>query len=136
MKNVKAFRKSFDYLDTQASEKYLLFLKQHFTNSKPNYYCVATKNKVNTPDGIMYAIRIDLELADPKYEPIAEIWINGHYMYFWRDHCWTIAKDKNNNDIVNYQDGGNLFSKKHEPRNKTMVIHQVGTDPVFEEPYE
>lgn len=139
MKHVKAYMKMFDYLGVGKSEKYLAFLKKHFKESNPNFYSVAAKRRVNTEDGIMYAVRLDIEIADPTLEPIAESWINGHYFYLWRDLCWCIAIDEDGRDLAHSVQGyigeavGRIsVNPKSKPCNKTLIIHPIGRDPVFE----
>jgi len=143
MRNIKAYKKSFDYLGEVENERYLAFLKRHFVQSEPNFYSVVSKTKVDTPDGVMYAVRINTELNDPNYEPIAECWINGYFFYLWRDLCWAIANDKNNKDIINFPNGKkfnpilkdnlNAINRLRQPCNKTLILHTIGKDPVFEE---
>lgn len=131
MKKIKAFRKSFRFLKPEDSDRYLLFIKEHFTSVSPKFYSIIAKTKVETSDGIMYAIRFAEDLSNPNYEPIAECLINGLSVYLWREHCWVIADDKHGKDIIIKE---NIeFNKKSQTCNKIMVIHRVDNKPVFEE---
>lgn len=106
-------RKSFNFLGAEESEAYLQFLKDHFFEVvKPKYYCVSYSKKLKSE---YFLVTLTSELYDPSLEPIAECWINGHFLYFWRDECWTIAVNNKGIDIYR------LTNNKQ----KQLVIHRV-----------
>lgn len=131
----KAFKKKFDYA---SPEKYRLFLKKQLLNLAPRYYSVVSEHEIETTDGTMVAVRIVYDqIENPNYELIAEVWINDEYIYLWRDQCWTIAVDKDNQRICQMQStstkmmhGSSKFTVAPEPCHKTMVIHQIGHEPI------
>jgi|2_EtaG_2_1085320.scaffolds.fasta_scaffold00326_29 hypothetical protein len=139
----KAFRKRYDFT-TSDPEKYLIFLKKYFTKTKPSFYSVLSSQRVNTPDGVMYAVDLAEDIENPDYDTIAECFINGAPIYLWQDHCWGVAVDKNGEEIsrciismpVDWElcgklEGFDKFSKKSKPSNKrTALLFQIGTDPV------
>ncbi len=131
-----AFKKQYAYT---SPEKYRIFLKQKFTSLTPRYYSVVAAEDVETVEGQMVAMQIVTdEIENPKYEPIAEVWINDEYVYLWRDYCWTTAVDKNNRSICQINDqfstqavlGDKRFTIIPAPCNKTMLIHKIGSEPV------
>ncbi len=143
----QAFKKKYDYA---SDEKYRIFLKKKFTTLTPRYYSVVAAEEVDTCEGPMVAMKIVTdEIENPNYEPIAEVWINDEYVYLWREHCWTIAVNKNNERIYQMQDrwhdlmtkGRQVFSAQTiinpdkftiapSPCNKVILIHKIGHEPV------
>lgn len=136
----KAYRKKYQFGD---SERYRIFLKKNLLRLNPRYYSIAALTSLQTPDGPMYAIQIVAEIADPNMEPIAECWINDQYIYLWREHCWTIAVDDRGNEILKEDFphhsgsfGGTVQVGKAKldiappACNKTMIIHQIGNEPL------
>lgn len=128
----KAYKRKFDYLDKTQSKEYLSFLKRHFVGGNANFYSVAKQTKLNTPDGIMYALNLVTELNNPDLEPIAESWINGRILYLWRDQCWVIAKNKFGRDIMKLRNSqflsyANLDNPRlSSPRNKSLIVYSIG----------
>ena len=85
----------------------------------------------------MYALQLSTAIEDPNLESIAEGWINNQYIYLWRDRCWAVAVDKDNNPICRYAANNNLnelatwtedFLKNYQ--NKSLVLYQISTDPI------
>lgn len=128
MRNVIAYKTQYSFADTpEKAERYRVFLKQHILELSPKYYGVTDVQRVLTPDGVMYAIRLVPELADPSYEIIAECWVNNVHIYLWRDTCWMIAVDKHRGLIVNSKLSQHTESTTIEhDRIKTMIVFEVG----------
>jgi len=131
-----AHRRSYDFKNP---EKYRLFLKKQFTTLKPHFYSVAYYRRVETTDGPMYAVKIVPEgIENPELEPIAEVWINGEFVYLWNDHCWAIATNDKNRPICEYSNGAYSLDPYEFsgvdgpplPCHKVMLIYRIGTDPV------
>ena len=128
MRQIKAYKAQLSFEET---DKYHVFLKQHLLQLNPQYYVVAQRQRISTPDGIMYALRIVQDVEIQNLEPIAECWINSMFIYLWRDHCWTIAVDKYKRPII--KNDRVVIQQKRlrpEPQNKTIVIHRVGISQV------
>lgn len=126
----KAFKKRYLYSNP---EKYRIFLKKVFTTQPPRWYSVAHHQEVETADGPMQAVKIVLGMIEnPALEAIAEVWVNGEYVYLWREYCWTIAVDKNNAPICqsDWNDTSGEFTITPPPCHKTMLLHQVGSSTV------
>lgn len=128
----QAFKKKYLYSN---QEKYRLFLKRKFTTLTPNWYSVSSYTEVLTVDGPMFAVEIiQNEIENPSYEPIAEVWINDEYVYLWREHCWTVAVDKNNKPICKLPKGEpwweifgpNQFTLPPRACHKILLIHRIG----------
>jgi hypothetical protein len=134
-----AYKKKYDFGD---HEKYRLFLKEHLLKLSPRYYGVCACRRIDTSDGLMYAIKIVQDLENPHFEPIVEAWINDEFVYLWRDHCWAIAVDKNGKRIIKSA----LFPTAcldlnlpmhHKDQalipdmaDKFIVIHRIGTETI------
>lgn len=142
---IKANRRIFDYLEPELtgydnSRNYLCFLQKHLLHCNPYFYCVLSKKQINTQDGIMYAVKIGFDINDPNYEPIAECWINGQLLYFWRDYCWTIAVDDEGNSIGSEIRNGEAVCKiqnnslkyRTEAVEKILILHHVSNHKLSE----
>lgn len=125
-----AFRKRHDFAQTNP-ERYLIFLKEHFTKTTPTFYSVSSKKKVDTKDGIMYAVDLVEDIENPSYDAIAKCIINGESVFLWNDHCWGVAVDKNGNEIARSIVELPGFNTQKKSRNKhTALLFQIGLDPV------
>jgi len=130
----KAFRKRYDFTPHNP-EKYLIFLKEHFTKTKPHFLSVVAKQRVQTTDGEMYAVDVADDIENPTFETIAECVINGEHIFLWNDHCWGVAVDKDGKEVRsrNWFDG---FIMTKAARNKlagekrTVLLFKIGIDPV------
>ncbi len=126
----QAYKKKYDYGN---SEKYRIFLKQNLLKLQPRYYSVSGCKRIDTTDGIMYAVSIIQDIENPALEPIIEAFINDEYIYLWRDHCWAIAVDKEGSRIVTQSDCDPDILNIAIPEkayDKIMVIHRIGLDTV------
>ncbi len=132
----QAFKKRYVYSNP---EKYRLFLKKRFTQLEPRWYSIAYYQEVETSDGPMFAVKIvQGEIENPHLEPIAEVWINDEYVYLWRDHCWTIAVDKDNKPICKLPEGKawhmvfdpDQFTLPPKHCNKVLILHRIGSQTV------
>lgn len=124
----RIFRQQYDFGN---SDKYRIFLKKNILSLNPRYYSVSEHCEVTTVDGLMHAVKIITELTDPSFEPIVECIINRQFIYLWRDQCWAVAVDKHGDKIImeeNNKDYG--INATPEQCNKTLIIHQIGTDPI------
>ena len=137
MRNIVAHKTRYSFADTpEKAERYRVFLKEHILELSPKYYGITDKQKVLTPDGVMYAVKLVPELDDPAYEIIAECWVNNVHIYLWRDRCWMAAVDKNKRLIVDakWSQAGTLFHLDEQPLSKTMIIFQIGEPCVVMQP--
>jgi len=89
-----AYKKRFDFA-LGNHDKYLLFLKKHFTETTPTFYIIIAKKRIKTTDGIMWMVSLAKDIENPEYDVIAECKINGENIYLWDNHCWGIALRKN-----------------------------------------
>lgn len=126
----KAFKQRLGFLTASREEKYLLFLKQQILGLEPKFYVVVHKRRVLTPDGEMFVVRITTDIEHPGFEPVAEGWINGRFIYLWRDHCWSIAVDDNNKQIIRYDDPVNADDIHSSYCNKTLLLFKIGIDEI------
>jgi len=138
----KAYRKTYRFLSKTRAEKYSLFLKKNLLDLDPKYYVVVNRKRVDTIDGVMYALRITTDIECPGFEPIAECWINGSHIYLWRDKCWGIAVDRNGKEIMRYCDVDSSqirqrLQAENSPEmqrklyyNKTILLFPIGVDKV------
>ena len=130
---VNAYRRMFDFLNVFNGEQYLLFLRKHLLDGNPNYYAIISKKKIDTSDGVMYALRIGLDITDPNFEPIAECWINGQLLYLWRNYCWTIAVDSKG-ELLAYDDSkirinrSNILDYRKERIGKILILHHISNE--------
>jgi len=131
--SIIAYKAKYSFADTsEKAERYRDFLRQHILELSPKYYGVTDVQRVLTPDGVMYAIRLAPELADPSYEVIAECLINNVHIYLWRDACWMIAIDKRRNLIVKsklsqyVKNTDEPITKIEHDHVKTMIIFEIG----------
>jgi len=128
MREIKAHKTKLSFGETN---RYHIFLKQHLLQLNPQYYVVAQRQKIITPDGVMYALRIVQDVEIQNLEPIAECWINSTLIYLWRDFCWAIAVDDRQQPII--KNDRVIIPQKRlrpEPQNKTIVLHRVGISQV------
>lgn len=133
MPKKKAYRKDYRFLSTTRAEKYSLFLKRNLLSLNPKYYVVVSRKQINTPDGVMYALRITGDVEFPDFEPIAECWINGSDIYLWRDRCWGIAVDEKGKEIKKLDEvplGIDVKTVQTKPINKTVLLFPIGVDEV------
>ena len=70
---------------------YAAELKRNILLTQPVFYSVAATQKIETLDGHMVIMRLVADSSDPGLEPIAECYLNGQNLYFWRDYCWAVA---------------------------------------------
>lgn len=129
----KAYKQKFGFLTKARAKKYLLFLKQHILKLKPRFYAVIHCREIITSDGKMYALRITTDIEHPGFEPIAEAWINGQYIYLWKDHCWAVAVDEKEKQILQYDNrmlNPNDVSLRDKHLNKTILLFKIGMDRV------
>jgi hypothetical protein len=109
-------------------EKYMIFLKRHFTSTTPKFWSVIEQCQVLTRDGMMYALALSEDIENPNYDTIAECVINGDEIYLWNDRCWGVAEDE----------GRPLSSltvavpthKEMTHNRKTVLLYRIGTEPV------
>ncbi len=130
----RAYRRRYDY---QNQERYRIFLKQQLLEQTPRLYTVAAHRQVLTTDGLMYVLKIvQATLDDPTIEVIAECRLNGEYVYLWRDHCWGIATDAQNQPVINYhldldlKCGPTTLYEVPAPCNKVLLLYQIGSTQV------
>ncbi|MHA1290926.1 MAG: hypothetical protein ACTSPB_26375 [Candidatus Thorarchaeota archaeon] len=126
-KITKAYKKNYRFLSTQREAKYALFLKSRILQLNPKFYSVGGRKRILTPDGVMFVLHITKFIESPDLEPIAECWINGSYIYLWRDKCWGIAVNKNGEQI---QEPRIKMPDRNKLIEKTSIVFQIGTDDV------
>jgi hypothetical protein len=134
-----AFRKCHDFAQTNP-ERYLIFLKEHFTKTTPIFYSIVSKKKIDTLDGIMYAVELIEDIENPSYDAIAKCIINAESVFLWNDHCWGVAVDKAGKQIarkhvaagdITTTPRGFEFNTQKKSRNKhVFLLFQIGLDPV------
>ena len=72
----------------------------------------------------MHALRIVQDIEIPKFEIIAECWINSTLIYLWRNYCWAVANDKNNIPLIKTEQKFIDINLK-TPKNKTIIIYKI-----------
>ena len=121
---VIAYRARYSFANTpEKAEKYQVFLKDHILELSPKYYGVAESQKVSTPDGIMYDVKLVEELGNPEHEIIAECFVNNSYIYLWRDKCWMVAVNTNDPKLLLEQ---RWVRTEPYAGMKNMVLFQIG----------
>ncbi len=130
----KAFKKRFDFASTNP-ERYLIFLKEHFTKTKPRFKSVLSKTRVDTVDGVMFAVDIVDDIENPNLDTIAECVVNGETIFLWNDHCWAVAVDKDEKEIISCRYFGEFIltgdaNNKIVMEKTTVLLFQIGLDPV------
>lgn len=130
----KAYRRQFDLFD---SEKYRIFLKSKLYELSPRYYVIVASKTIESIDGPMIALKINMELTDPAFEPIIEVLINDQYIYYYQDECWAVAVDKYSDLLMRISlptDGKPILTHPGPsdlnlslfPCNKVLIIHKIG----------
>ena len=125
-----AFKPEIGFLGGE--EKYQLFLKKHMLDLEPKYYAVVHNRKIDTPSGVMIVLHITTDIEHPGFEPIAEGWINGRFIYLWREHCWGVAVTSSEKQIINYDDHKLKFQSTHHDLHlsKTVLVFKIGSDKI------
>lgn len=116
MRIISAFRAKFDYDDNGT---YLEFVKKQLLKINPDFYVVTTSCEIQTPDGIMYAIKIDREnIENPTLDPIAHTICNNRHFFLWDNSFWAVANDRDGNQVYREYD--------HRTR-KSFIVYYIGS---------
>ena len=143
----KAYRQQYSFASGSDAEKYEIFLKQHILKLNPNFYGVAAKKKIQTPDGPMFAVHLTTVIEDPNLETAAECWINNQTIFLWRDRCWTIAVGSSGKQLLHRVARKSITEEmlanaaasraddwvttnKLKWQDKSLVLYPIGTDPI------
>lgn len=135
---MKAYKQKFGFLTDSMSEKYLIFLKQQILKLEPKFYAVIHNREITTPDGKMHALHITTDIEHPGFESIAEGWINNQFIYLWRNHCWGIAVNKSDKQMIQYDNRsinpitikGFGLELRSSYLNKAILIFKIGIDEI------
>ena len=128
---MKAYKQKFGFLTDIMSEKYLIFLKRQILKLEPKFYAVVHHREIITPDGKMYALYITKDIEHPRFESIAEGWINHQFIYFWRNHCWGIAVNRSDKQMIQYDNRQTIpIEFRPDYLNKTILIFKIGIDEI------
>lgn len=114
--------------------KYIHFLSQFVLHQKPTLFSVTQRKRIDTLDGPMYILHLVDDVANPEFEIIAEVILNGNFIYYWRNSYWTVAQAA---QIESYQDGILVVpsaiavlakTEKKYRKAVTLVIYEIKAD--------
>jgi len=125
----KVYKKAYEFATGVFHDKYLEFVNSHLLELKPTFYAIRGRRKIETPDGVMYAVHLISDTADPKFDIIAECFINGEYIYLWQDKAWLNAVDEKGNPVSKEMTKPGEFNADEESvtPEKIIVLYQIGS---------
>lgn len=83
----------YEFAEGDNAVKYELFLKEHLHSLDPVFLGIIEYVIINSYDGPMCQLTLTTTLDDPGFDVIAECFINGQYIYLWKDCVWTLGVD-------------------------------------------
>lgn len=111
-------------------EKYRIFLKKHFTSTRPKFWSIIEKCRVRTRDGIMYALTLSEDIENPNHDTIAECVVNGEMVYLWNDQCWGMAVDHKDKPVSRTIMPLPFNPHQTSCKRKSVLLYRIGTEPV------